>query len=195
MANKYQKLINESVEFLGESVDPAHGIIHAKSVAKHALEISENYSEVDKDLIELCAYWHDDGRLLNPVHEQASAGMLFEALKEFGEEEEICKKAYNAVAFHKWNMTPITIEGEIIRDADKLDFISIDRWKAAIEKNSFKHLEDMTELLPKLRNEILHLQESKIIYDRLITSFNEFVRSQNNMNFDSIRSRVLEYQF
>lgn len=189
--NKYQKLIDEAKDFLKESKDPAHGIIHAKSVANHASAIAQSFPEVDKDLIELCAYWHDDARILNPVHEQASGGMLFEALKNFGESEEICKKAYNAIAFHKWNMFPITIEGEIIRDADKLDFISVERWEAAIENNSLKHIEDMTVLLPKLRDEILHLNESKIIYDRLINPFFEFIKSQDNIDFNALKSTIL----
>src|SRR5208283_1240233 len=35
-----------------------------------------------------------------------------------------------SIAFHKWSAMPRTLEGIIIRDADKLDFLSHERWRS-----------------------------------------------------------------
>ena len=60
-------------------------------------------------------------------------------------------------------MKPETIEGLIVKDADKLAWIGIGRWKSCIQNN--QRLDTIVELLPKLRNEILYFDESKRIYD------------------------------
>ena len=90
-------------------------------------------------------------------------------------------------------MQPQTIEGEIIRDADKLDFISIARWKSCLENNNLKALQELSNLLPKLRNEILHLDISKKIYDKKIIIFIKFIENINTPNFLKNKNQILNY--
>lgn len=176
MKQEFRKAVKEAKKIMYKIEDPAHNLIHVKSVVKSAKKIARKYIEVDIDLIETAAWWHDVGRIhLDQGHEKISAEMLSKYLANLKFEKEICKKAYESVAFHKWSMQPKTIEGEIVRDADKLDFISISRWKSCLKNNEIKTLKDISILLPKLRNEILHLEISKEIYDKKIIKFKKFI--------------------
>jgi len=193
MKQEFDKSIKEAKKFISKIGDSAHNFIHIKSVVKFAKEIVKEYSDVDTDLIEVEAWWHDVGRLYNEIHERLSAEMAYKSLKELKVEDILCKKVYDAIVFHKWSMQPQTIEGEIIRDADKLDFISISRWKSCLEDNNIKALEDLSNLLPKLRNEILHLEISKKIYDIQIIKFKEFIQNINEPDFFEIKNQILAY--
>jgi hypothetical protein len=77
----------------------------------------------------------------------------------------------SAIRFHKWTMTPKSAEGWALRDADKLDFISIERWKSCLDTHQLEHLKAIKILLPLLRDN-LHYEISKRIYDERIEAFN-----------------------
>jgi putative nucleotidyltransferase with HDIG domain len=180
MRKEFEKAVKEGKKLNSLLGDSAHSFEHSESVVKSALKIAEEYPEVDSDLIEVAGWWHDVGRLHdNENHERVSAEMLKNFLKELKVEEEVCEKAYNAVVFHRWSMKPETIEGEIIRDADKLDFISIKRWKHLLNDNNMKVLNDISRHLPVLREKLLHLDASKRIYDQKISAFKDFIKKNN----------------
>ena len=71
---------------------------------------------------------------------------------------------------------PETLEGIIIRDADKIDFVGINRWKECIENGC--RFEKILELLPTLRKDILKLEVSKEIFDREIGNLIAFLHDQ-----------------
>ncbi len=119
--------------------------------------------------------------------------MAFNYLKNLKVEDIICEKVFNAIVFHQWSMQPQTIEGEIIRDSDKLDFISVTRWESCLKNNNLKSLQDLSNLLPRLRNEFLHLEISRYIYDDQIIKFKEFVEKNNNPLFFEIKNQILAY--
>ncbi len=73
-------------------------------------------------------------------------------------------KCYKAIESHKWNMTPKSIEGLIVKDADKLAWLGSRRWESCL--NNEQDLDTIMELLPKLKDSILYFNESKNIYDR-----------------------------
>ena len=178
MRQEFEKSIKEAKKNIFEIKDTAHNLIHIKSVVDFAIKIAKKYDEVDNDLIELATWWHDVGRRYGDEgHEKRSAEMAFKSLNDLKVYIKICQKVYEAIVFHKWSMQPQTIEGEIIRDADKLDFISISRWKSCLESNNFNAIQDISNLLPKLRNELLHLDISKKIYDVQIIKFREFIKN------------------
>lgn len=194
MKQEFIKSIEEAKKLASLINDSSHNLIHVKSVVKSAIEISKKYSEVDSDLIQVGAWWHDVGRLyLDQGHEKLSAEMASNFLQNLDIDLKICKTVYNVIIFHKWIMQPQTIEGEIVRDADKLDYISILRWKSCLKDNNIQALQDITDLLPKLRNEILHLEISKKIYDEKIIKFKKFIKNINKINFLKIKNQILAY--
>jgi putative nucleotidyltransferase with HDIG domain len=192
MRQEFEKSIEEAKKFISKIEDSVHNFTHIKSVVKFAIKIAKKYDNVDTDLIEVAAWWHDVGRLYSEIHEKLSAEMAYKSLQELKVEEPVCKKVYYAIVFHKWSMQPKTIEGEIIRDADKLDFISIPRWKSCLD-NNIEALQDLSNLLPRLRNEFLHLKISKKIYDNQIIKFKEFIQDIDKPNFFEVKDQILAY--
>ena len=63
--------------------------------------------------------------------------------------------------------------GLIIRDADKLDFVGVNRWKNCLDNN--QSMEKIIELLPDLREKILYFEESRQIYDKEIIKLIDYL--------------------
>lgn len=99
-------------------------------------------------------------------HAGISANMLKEEMEKLDYDENLINKCYLAIYKHGWKEEPGTIEGIIIRDADKIDFVGIGRWKECIETNC--RFNKIPRMIPTLRKEILKLDCSKEIFDREI---------------------------
>ena len=162
---KYKNIIDIAKEYMQSISDYEHNINHMNDVVHYTKLLIERLNiEIDVDVCIISAYWHDVGRIkVNEGHEKLSAEMLKEVMKDYKYDDILIDKCYKAIENHKWNMTPETIEGLIIKDADKLAWIGIGRWKSCIKNN--QRLDTIVFLLPKLRNEILYFDESKEIYD------------------------------
>ena len=163
---KYKDLIDIAKRYMQNIKDFEHDINHVNDVVYYTERLIEKLdkSVINIDVCIISAYWHDVGRIKgNEEHEKLSANMLKNVMEMYNYDEAFINECYDAIEFHKWNMNPKTLEGLIIKDADKLAWIGINRWKNCI-KNNYK-LDEIVNLLPKLRNEILCFEESKIIYD------------------------------
>ncbi|MCF7845450.1 MAG: HD domain-containing protein [Candidatus Pacebacteria bacterium] len=195
MRKEFKEAVQEAKRLNFQIDDSAHNFDHTESVVGLALKITKEYSEVDPDLIQVAGWWHDIGRIRNnEEHERVSAEIARDFLEKMKVEREVCEKVYNAIVFHRWSMSPETIEGEIIRDADKLDFISIKRWAFCLEDNNMKVLNDISIRLPRLRDELLHLEISRKIYDEKINIFNKFIEKSNHKNLYHLKSKILNYE-
>lgn len=172
-----KKSINDAKKWLLLSNDPAHDIQHVLSVKNTALKISKEIKYNDTLLIETICWWHDVGRLFSPIHEELSAQIAKYNLLGYECDKKTVNKIYEGIRFHKWKMKPKTLEGNILRDADKLDFISIQRWKVCIKQNELEHITPIMELLPKLKG-ILKLEASKKLYDIRIKQFFKYTKSE-----------------
>lgn len=165
--NKYEKLINIAKDYMSKVDDPKHSTDHMNSVVKYTKEILKFEKEADKEVCIVSAYWHDVGRLyIEKGHAKLSAKMIQEEMRKENYDEEFIEKCVKAISNHGWSENPETLEGIIIRDADKIDFVGISRWKNCIE-NDCKFVK-ILDLLPTLRKDILKLECSKEIYDREI---------------------------
>lgn len=183
-------------ELMSYSTDSAHNLQHVQSVVCFALRIAEKYPTIDKNVIAVSAWWHDVGRSYHSVHEGLSGNLAYNNLLKLGVPECICKKIYLAIAFHKSSMQPISLEGEIVRDADKLDFISVNRWKAGLADLNYDMLGGIAVKIPQLRDEILHLSISKSIFDERYSTFIDFIKKLEltDDRFLIIRSGVLSHK-
>lgn len=162
---KHKNLINIAKDYMSRVEDPKHSIDHMEAVAKYVKEILAYEKEADKEVCIISAYWHDVGRLYGEEnHAKVSAKMLEEEMQKLGYNENFIQKCVKAINNHGWYESPETLEGIIIRDADKIDFVGISRWKNCIE-NDCKFIK-ILDLLPTLRKDILVLESSKEIYDR-----------------------------
>lgn len=164
--NKHRNIIDIAKKYMGSIKDNEHNINHMIDVVNYTKELLELISgDIDREVCIISAYWHDVGRTkITNGHEKLSAEMLKEELEKCGYEKNFIMKCYKAIENHKWNMTPETIEGLIVKDADKLAWLGTGRWESCL--NSGQDLDVLIELLPELKDNILYFNESKKIYDR-----------------------------
>ena len=167
---KHSELINIAKEYMSTITDYEHDINHMNDVVSYTYELLENVKiDVDKEVCIIGAYWHDVGRTkCADGHEKISADMLKVEMKKQGYQLDFIDKCCIAIENHKWNMIPENNEGWLIKDADKLAWLGKNRWKVCL--NNKQQLDSIINLLPKLRSEILHFEESKNIYDRDIVN-------------------------
>ena len=176
---KHNDIIDIAKKYMQGINDYEHNINHVNDVVYYTKELIKNFDlDVDEEVCIISAYWHDVGRIkVNEGHEKVSAQMLKETMEQYNYDSSLIDKCYKAIENHKWNMTPETTEGLILKDADKLAWIGKGRWESCINNN--QELDSIIELLPKLRNEILYFDESKKIYDRDIIKLIKLLYNQN----------------
>ena len=153
--NKYIDLINKALNIIKENDEPVHGIGHISGVVENTILLLEKYPEADKEVCIL-----------------KSAEMWKEELINNGYDEEFADKCFKAIYKHGGKDLPETLEGILVRDADKLDDLGIARWKECIEKNKRP-----PRVIVGLRNELLQLDYSKELYDIKAEKWLEYIRS------------------
>lgn len=164
--NKHRKVINKAKSYINEIMDYKHDINHINDVVYFTKKILEK-TNANPEVCIICAYWHDVGRIKKEEgHEKLSALMLKEELIKENYDEDFIRECYDAIINHKYNMTPTTLNGIVIKDADKLAYLGKGRWRQCLVNKV--DLTDIIDLLPRLRNNILTLDISKEIYDKEI---------------------------
>lgn len=108
--------------------DVAHDSLHIYRVLHQALEIAENYNNVDKDILIASCLLHDIGRqhqFRDPrlCHAIEGGKMAYEFIKSLGWKEEQCKHVKDCIMTHRFRTDnqPKTLEAKILFDSDKLD--------------------------------------------------------------------------
>lgn len=170
--NKNKKLIDIAIEKIKLcDNDPLHFIGHTIDVVNYVKELLE-VIPANKEICFIAAYWHDVGRsVLDKGHEEESGRILKEEMAKLDYSDEMIEQCYSAVVNHKRKCVPPTIEGKIIRDADKIAYIGKNRWKRCIEENP-EALDEIIEIyLPILREEILNLEYSRELFDRDMNTY------------------------
>ncbi len=174
---KYESLINIAIEKMKCLNDPKHDLTHVLDVVEYTKEILETEHRANKEVCIIAAYWHDVGRIQqNKGHGLISANELKAEMEKQNYPIEFIEECYKAIYKHEWKEEPETLEGIVIRDADKIDFVGINRWKECIKKDCKFH--KMLELLPTTRKDILKLEVSKEIFDREIGKLAVFLHDQ-----------------
>lgn len=169
---KNKKLIDSAIEQTKKcDNDPLHFIGHTIDVVNYVKELLEKIP-ANKEICIISAYWHDVGRsIIDKGHEEESGRMLKKEMSKLGYENKMIEECYSAVINHKRDSIPPTIEGKIVRDADKIAYIGKNRWKRCMEENPEALDEIITVYLPILRDKILRLEYSKELLDRDMNSY------------------------
>ena len=192
MHRKFKKLNEHGKKAIARIEDHAHSHSHMENVIKHAMEIAKAYPDVDLRVIESAAIWHDTGRLHGQEnHEELSALMAHNEALKHGLPKNIARQIYDAIVYHKWSSCPKCIEGHIVRDADKLDFLDVKRWEKRIINKKYDELEYVADVLIKLRKKHLRLPISKKIFDKNLPNFLDFIDSIEDKKFNPIKKRIL----
>jgi len=134
MKQVYADSIQKAKNYYDNGQDILHDLSHSDRVAELAKQIAEAVNYNDTDILEVCAFWHDVARTRGvEPHEEAGAVMARDDLLSRRASEEDANKAYEGIRFHKSTAQPTTIEGKIVRDADKLDIFTVSRWQACAD--------------------------------------------------------------
>lgn len=152
--------------------DPVHGMAHIEGVVENAIILLEQYPEANKEVTILSAYWHDVGRINGKKgHGLKSAEMLKEELEKLNYNHDFINDCYKAIYKHEEKNKLDTIEATIIRDADKLDTIGINRWKNCVEKDVRP-----PRLIPHTKEKYLTLDYSKELYDIKLKKWLDYIK-------------------
>ena len=171
--SKYKELIDKALRYTEELNDPVHGVGHVKGVVKNTWLLLEKNLLADKEVCILSAYWHDVGRKYGKAgHSLKSAEILKEELLKLNYDELFIEKCYKAIYKHDEKELPDTIEGIIIRDADKLDDLGIERWKECIEKQV-----RLPRIIMNLCDNLLLLEYSKELYNQIAEEWLEYLKN------------------
>ena len=191
----FDKLSTQGVGSASQISDPAHDDRHMKNVLKNAMEIIEEIAHITPDLsipvVETAAVWHDTGRKEDPEeHESLGALMAHNEALKLGFSLETATRIFNAIVRHKWSDQPRTLEGHIVRDADKLDFLDGERWRRRIEEKKYDELRYVTDIFLHLRDR-LELEASKNIFDRRLPAFLDFIKKIGDKDFELMKKKIL----
>ncbi len=136
---KINKIINEAKRLLQENpYDEGHDLTHHLEVWGNAQDIANNINiEVDKDALYIACMWHDvvitdiedrnfkqRGRIVD-----STSNYLEGLLRKDGFSDSFIDKTILAIRLHEYKRKPTTVEGKILYDADKLEYIGLNRWK------------------------------------------------------------------
>lgn len=172
-----QESIAEARAHLNFITDSVHDVGHARRTAENAAAIGEAMGYKNLELLELCGWWHDVGRLIDPPdHERISAELARSSVIRLGGDQQLGQCVHQAIAHHKWSMNPTTLEGQIVRDADKLDWLACERWETCIHAQQADHLCTSASMLPQLYD-LLELAPSKQLYKQRIQSFTAYLNT------------------
>ena len=159
-------IITEAIEYINslfkDNAD-GHDADHTLRVYKNAMKIAESYPDSNKTIIALASLLHDvdDYKLFNTKDNMNARSFLIKHNINNEMIEDICE-VINSVSFSKnRGKCPSTIEGKIVKDADRLDAIGaigIARTFAYGGKNkrslesSLKHFDEKLLLLKEEMN-------------------------------------------
>ena len=161
--------------------DVIHDLSHTERVVQKAKEIAKALDYNDQDFLELCGYWHDVAKTLGKEpHEEASAVMARDDLLERAVSQDVADSTYEAIRFHKSTANPITIEGKIIRDADKLEIFSVIRWQKAQQAGWPDYcIEDLKKTIANMTKypDVFTFDYTKELYEKKLPEFKKFYNS------------------
>lgn len=174
--------------------DASHGLDHAERVLEYSLEIAKNHSEVDLDALVLACWWHDVGRIYGDKgHQKMSSDMAEKELPNYGLSSRFVNKVSEAIVNHSSHaaVDPSNIEGKILKDADKLEYLTPTRWKNSTKENFFHYFDPAIREIPGIRNKLLFFNESKILYDKLLIDLKEYAKKEKATGFQKYKDRII----
>jgi len=186
--------IKKAREIIDKTKDPIHDLEHILQVLEYSKILLKSYPAASDDLLEIIVWWHDVGRLYG---DEGHAQKGSEMAKNYFNKRISSDKMYiitNSIAAHsnREGSKPKYIEGKILKDADKLDFLTVKRWQAAFETKSYWAVEIGINRIPIIRNEILELPESKEMFDKLLSDLRKYFRTLNDITLGQYKKELLK---
>ena len=176
------QLIADAQTFLRVSpYDEAHGLDHHQRVWNNIKWIiKQEKLLVDREALEIAAWWHDVDKGTN------NSRKLITALRHHHVPRARIETILTIIYQHSFEDTQTTIEGKILFDADKLEYVSLDRWKkflTMLQKNPSKQ-DTMKAYQNAIANRIipvyqrLYFSATKQLFANDLLQFSKWYNSQ-----------------
>ena len=148
-------ILTAQKELIEKPFDLAHDISHHYRVYEYCLKIirAEDLN-VNYDVLTICSWWHDlEDRKGEKVLKLTTTLKRYECKKDF------IKKIIKVIREHSFCKKPTTLEGKILFDADKLEYVNPFRlawFKQAVKdgfikkRKYFEYLRQWQERIKKL---------------------------------------------
>lgn len=168
----YKYVADDARRIMQKGTDPMHRWSHIMDVVENTLEILVALPKSTQEFWNLCltcAYWHDVGRVgnskyagKNKGHEELSGIMLKEFLEDSGKwNNDDIETCVISVTYHGYTDVPRNEVNKVLKDADKLGYIGVRRWKECAEARENHQDQDFYNRIAVLEEVILILPESK----------------------------------
>ncbi len=186
-----QKVLDMAVKNLKENPsDAGHDYDHHLSVVLNCVQILQKEKLRPKlqpdqlEAIQIAAWWHDYLR----EDEAGNDQILNNAMKESGYEEDYIDKVLSVKNSHTYGTSQLSIESQILFDADKLEYLSTRRYNiiSIAVKNGEMSMETLINYKKAFRQRIgnirdqLHFESSKKMFDKRFQSVIEYTNSPVN---------------
>lgn len=161
--------------------DALHGVEHHQSVWNNCEWIIEQEDlSPDLDVLRVAAWWHDVER------NSETFPQMKRTLRDFGASDEFVDKVLAAVSTHSFGHTQDILEGKILYDADKLEYLSINRVKELLrtreqgqmDEERFDYYQKAWAKRIKNLSGSLHFESSKTRFREDLRKFIEFARTE-----------------
>lgn len=175
-----QELVCEAKKRIKNN-DITHNIGHMESVLQYAKKIAEGYPETDSDILELSVWWHDVGRAsVDSGHAMKGAEIIEEIFPKYNVDSSTVSIIAEAVANHSNSLggKSKSVEGIILKDADKIDYLTPLRWQPVIDHKIEWIIKVGIKMIPVIRDQVLILPESKKLFDQILIEMRKYFRSK-----------------
>ncbi len=161
--------------------DALHGVEHHQNVWNNCEWIIEKEGlSPDLDVLQIAVWWHDVER------DSEEFPQMKRTLRDAGASDEFIGKVLAAVSTHSFGHTQDILEGKILYDADKLEYLSINRVKELLRirkqgqmgEARFEYYQKTWAKRLKQVPKSLHFESSKTRFQEDLRKFLEFAQTQ-----------------
>ncbi len=114
-----------------DSGDAGHGVDHHKAVVRNSIRIMEEEKmdgEVDYEAVLMAGWWHD----YKKGDVQSNNAAIVESMVRQGCSDEEVSRVLAVVNSHSFGQEQDSLEARVLYDADKLEYLSLNRARAAL---------------------------------------------------------------
>ena len=177
-------------ELIARPYDYYHDVGHHYKVWENCIQIvsAEKISGIDFESLQLAAWVHD-------IDRDNEEKQFFQSLvKKYNLDSEIVNKIQKLVVEHSFGKEQTSIESRVLYDADKIEMISVPRWKYAFQacddglitqEERDKYISEANRRIPLLSGK-LHFNYSNNLFEKNKKEFLGWFRSLGRLENEKI---------
>jgi hypothetical protein len=183
-----------------QAFDAAHDYKHHKTVADNCLNIIrlENLQDkVNLDVLISAAYWHDFERGTEGDYKKAKKDNdgISRLLKKENVPENFINQVNKLIDEHSFHSDQVSLEGKILFDADKLEYVSLYRFKDSLNKlppEKINYYRDLWKSRINTVRDRLFFESSKNLFDRRLNKLKAYIKEERPDLLDWLNNTLVK---